>query len=113
MREGPWSRRRSPTHSATGERLPHIRSYAAEHRHLFVSLPPVHAGFPLGSWLLQQRRKARSGRLSARTLQELTTLAPSWNPPWPFAWQRTRQQYRAVPSAGRPCSIGPADGRFG
>ncbi|MFF4088828.1 Helicase associated domain protein [Streptomyces nigra] len=82
--------------------LPHARSYAAEHGHLAVSTPTKHAGFPLGSWLLQQRRKARSGRLSARTLQELTALDPWWNPPWPFAWQRTWQQYRAVLSTGRP-----------
>jgi hypothetical protein len=82
--------------------LPHARSHAAEHGHLAVSTPTEHAGFPLGSWLLQQRRKARSGRLSARTLQELTALDPWWNPPWPFAWQRHYHQCRTTLATGQP-----------
>ncbi|WP_345666399.1 helicase associated domain-containing protein [Streptomyces venetus] len=82
--------------------LPHARSYAAEHGHLAVPTPTEHAGFPLGSWLLQQRRKARSGRLSARTLQELTTLDPWWNPPWPFVWQRHYHQCRTLHATGQP-----------
>jgi hypothetical protein len=86
----------------SSEGLPHARSYAAEHGHLAVSAPTKHAGFPLGSWLLQQRRKARSGRLSARTLQELTALDPWWNPPWAFIWQRQYHQYRTTLATGEP-----------
>ncbi|MEU4040229.1 Helicase associated domain protein [Streptomyces collinus] len=84
------------------EGLPHARSYAAEHGHLAVPTPTRHAGFALGAWLLQQRRKARSDRLSARTLQELTTLDPWWNPPWAFTWQRHYHQYRTTHTRGRP-----------
>ncbi|MFH9405211.1 helicase associated domain-containing protein [Streptomyces sp. NPDC017638] len=83
---------------------PHARSYAAEHGHLAVSSPAEHGGFPLGAWLLQQRRKARSGRLSAHTLLELTTLDPWWNPPWPFTWQRHYHQCRTTCAAGQPLS---------
>ncbi|MBI0375704.1 helicase associated domain-containing protein, partial [Streptomyces albiflaviniger] len=61
--------------------LAHARSYAAEHGHLAVSKHTRRHGFALGRWLIQQRRKARAGLLSARTLQELTLLAPWWNPP--------------------------------
>jgi hypothetical protein len=82
--------------------LPHARSYAAEHGHLAVPTPTKHAGFPLGSWLLQQRRKARSGRPSARTLQELTVLDPWWNPPWPFTWQRHYHQHRTLRATAQP-----------
>ncbi|MFF7415450.1 helicase associated domain-containing protein [Streptomyces lydicus] len=84
------------------EGLPHARSYAAEHGHLAVSSPTEHADFPLGSWLLQQRRKARSGRLSAHTLQELIALDPWWNPPWAFIWQRHYHQCRATLATGEP-----------
>ncbi|MFJ7046841.1 helicase associated domain-containing protein [Streptomyces sp. NPDC101112] len=84
------------------EGLPHASSYAAEYGHLAVATPTKHANFPLGSWLLQQRRKARSGRLSARTLQELTALDPWWNPPWAFIWQRHYHQCRAALATGEP-----------
>lgn len=84
-----------------GEGLPHARAFAAEHGHLAVSASIQHAGFPLGSWLLRQRRNARSGCLSARTLQELTALDPWWNPPWPFAWQRHYHECRTTRATGR------------
>ncbi|WLQ38579.1 hypothetical protein P8A18_34210 (plasmid) [Streptomyces castrisilvae] len=51
---------------------------------------------------MQQRGKARSGQLSAHTLQELTVLDPWWNPPWPYTWHRTWQQYRATISRNEP-----------
>ncbi|CAL9669984.1 hypothetical protein SUDANB145_07364 (plasmid) [Streptomyces sp. enrichment culture] len=54
----------------TGEGLPHARAYATLHGHLAVSIHTHQDGFPLGRWLVQQRRKARSGRLSAHRLQE-------------------------------------------
>ncbi|MEW1773425.1 helicase associated domain-containing protein [Streptomyces sp. NPDC086777] len=66
-----------------GEGLPHARSYAAAHGHLAVFKQTHHHGFALGHWLIQQRRKARAGLLSARTLQELTLLAPGGTRPGP------------------------------
>ncbi|WP_368067896.1 helicase associated domain-containing protein [Streptomyces sp. VNUA116] len=84
------------------EGLPHARAFASEHGHLAVSASTQHTGLPLESWLLQQRRKARSGHLSARTLQELTALAPWWNLPWPFVWQRHYHECRTTRAAGRP-----------
>jgi hypothetical protein len=84
-----------------GEGLPHARAYAAKYGHLAVFTHAQHDGFSLGRWLIQQRRKARAGLLSARTLQELTVLDPWWNPPWPFTWQRNYQQYRIALARGR------------
>ncbi|NEC38250.1 helicase associated domain-containing protein [Streptomyces rubrogriseus] len=86
----------------TGEGLPHARAYATLHGHLAVSIHTHQDGFPLGRWLVQQRRKARSGRLSAHRLQELTILDPWWNPPWPFTWQRHYHQHRTLAAAGEP-----------
>ncbi|WP_443073185.1 Helicase associated domain protein [Streptomyces sp. S465] len=94
----PTTTRRYPP----GEGLPHARSYAAEHGHLAVSKHTRRHGFALGRWLIQQRRKARAGLLSARTLQELTLLDPWWNPPWPFAWQRKYHQHRTLHATGQP-----------
>ncbi|MFE4758247.1 Helicase associated domain protein [Streptomyces mirabilis] len=85
-----------------GEGLPHARAYAAAHGHLAVLKKTQHHGFALGRWLIQQRRKARAGLLSARTLQELTVLDPWWNPPWPFAWQRKYHQHRTLHATGQP-----------
>ncbi|MFF2923839.1 hypothetical protein ACFVTP_15775 [Streptomyces celluloflavus] len=42
--------------------------------------------------MVQTRRKARQGHLSAATSQALTAIAPWWNPPWPHTWQRTYQR---------------------
>ncbi|MCH0573069.1 Helicase associated domain protein [Streptomyces sp. MUM 136J] len=85
-----------------GDGLPHARSYAAAHGHLAVFKQTHHHGFALGHWLIQQRRKARAGLLSARTLQELTLLDPWWNPPWPFAWQRKYHQHRTLHTTSQP-----------
>ncbi|WP_435809952.1 helicase associated domain-containing protein [Streptomyces mirabilis] len=86
----------------SGEGLPHARAYATLRGHLAVFTHTHQDGFPLGRWLVQQRRKARSGQLSARTLQELTVLDPWWNPPWSFAWQRKYHQHRALHATGQP-----------
>lgn len=94
----PTTARRCPA----SEGLPHARAYAAAHGHLAVFTHTQHHGFALGRWLIQQRRKARAGLLSAHTLQELTVLDPWWNPPWPFAWQRKHHQHRSARVAGQP-----------
>ncbi|MFH9431967.1 helicase associated domain-containing protein [Streptomyces sp. NPDC017615] len=98
----PAPARTTARHYPPGEGLPHARAYATLHGHLAVSIHTHQDGFPLGRWLVQQRRKARSGLLSAHTLQELTVLDPWWNPPWPFTWQRKYHQYRTTRAAGRP-----------
>lgn len=85
-----------------GEGLPHACAFATLHGHLAVSTHAHQDGFSLGCWLVQQRRKARSGGLSAHTLQELTVLDPWWNPPWSFTWQRKYHQHRTTSTAGRP-----------
>jgi hypothetical protein len=94
----PTAARRYPTPAG----LPHARTYATIHGNLAVPTPTQHNGFPLGRWLLQQRRKARTGRLSPRTLQELATLDPWWNPPWPFNWQTTYHQHRTTHTTDQP-----------
>jgi hypothetical protein len=94
----PTAARRYPTPAG----LPHARTYAATYGNLAVPTPTQHNGFALGRWLLQQRRKARTGRLSPRTLQELATLDPWWNPPWPFNWQTTYHQHRTTHTTNQP-----------
>lgn len=84
-----------------GQGLPYARAYATLHGHLAVSTHTLRDGFPLGRWLVQQRGKARSGQLSAHTLQELTVLDPWWNPPWPYTWQRHYHQHRSTRGAGQ------------
>ncbi|MFD9112370.1 helicase associated domain-containing protein [Streptomyces bottropensis] len=90
----------------TREGLPHARAYATLHGHLAVSTHIRQDGFPLGRWLVQQRRKARSGQLSAPTLQELTVLDPWWNPPWPFTWHRNYHLHRTLAAVGGPVPEG-------
>ncbi|MFD0319390.1 Helicase associated domain protein [Streptomyces flavalbus] len=102
-------------HAAVGERpapatrsypaspgLHHAHAYAAQHGHLTPDKHTRQAGFPLGQWLGQQRRKARAGTLSATTGAALTSLDPWWNPPWPYTWHRTWQQYRATIRGNEP-----------
>ncbi|WP_403551681.1 helicase associated domain-containing protein [Streptomyces iakyrus] len=102
-------------HAAVGERpapatrsypaspgLDHAHVYAAQHGHLTPDKHTRQAGFPLGQWLGQQRRKARAGTLSATTVAALTSLDPRWNPPWPYTWHRTWQQYRATIRGNEP-----------
>ncbi|MET8709303.1 helicase associated domain-containing protein [Streptomyces californicus] len=98
----PAPARTTARHYPPGEGLPHARAHATLHGHLAVSIHIHQDGFPLGRWLVQQRRKARSGQLSARTLHELTVLDPWWNPPWPFIWQRAYHRARASHATGQP-----------
>ncbi|WP_404871084.1 helicase associated domain-containing protein (plasmid) [Kitasatospora griseola] len=82
--------------------LKHAAAHAAAHGHLAVATHATHDGFHLGKWLIAQRAKARSGRLSPATQQALAALDPWWNPPWDFTWQRAYQRVRAdtaVPQA--------------
>lgn len=74
--------------------LAHARAWAQETGHLCVPKGTHHDDFPLGAWLIQQRRKAGQGRLSPDTLHALNTIDPWWNPPWPYHWHRTYHQAR-------------------
>nr|WP_329948742.1 helicase associated domain-containing protein [Streptomyces sp. BE303] len=78
--------------------LTHARRWATEHDHLAV--PSDHltdSGFPLGRWLAEQRRRAktrsRHGAPPPAHAQVLADLDPWWNPPWDMQWQRS--YYRA------------------
>ncbi|MFI5662945.1 Helicase associated domain protein [Streptomyces sp. NPDC051684] len=82
--------------------LGHARAYAAQHGHLTSGKHTRQDGFPLGIWLGQQRRKQRAGTLSTATVEALTALDPWWNPPWPYTWHRTWQQYRTTISGNEP-----------
>ncbi|MFJ2272269.1 helicase associated domain-containing protein, partial [Streptomyces sp. NPDC087849] len=82
--------------------LDHARAYAAQHGHLTPDKHTRQDGFPLGRWLCQQRRKQRAGTLSTTTATALTSLDPWWNPPWPYTWHRTWQQYRTAISGNEP-----------
>ncbi|MFK0017086.1 helicase associated domain-containing protein [Streptomyces sp. NPDC091027] len=82
--------------------LGHARAYAIAHGHLTPDKHTRHEGFPLGRWLGQQRRKARTGGLSSTTTAVLTSLDPWWNPPWPYTWHRTWCRYQAAVTDREP-----------
>ncbi|MFI5635378.1 Helicase associated domain protein [Streptomyces sp. NPDC051664] len=81
--------------------LAHARAWADTTGSLCVPKGTHHDGFPLGTWLLQQRRKAGQGRLSPATLHALNTIDPWWNPPWPYHWHRTYHQARSRHRTGQ------------
>ncbi|MEV4881429.1 Helicase associated domain protein [Streptomyces cyaneofuscatus] len=82
--------------------LDHARAYAVQHGHLTPDKHTRQDGFPLGTWLSRQRRNARAGTLSATTAAALASLDPWWNPPWPYTWHRTYQQYRTAINGSTP-----------
>ncbi|WP_240503137.1 helicase associated domain-containing protein [Streptomyces prasinopilosus] len=82
--------------------MAHARAWAEETGSLCVPKSGHHEGFPLGVWLIQQRRKAGQRRLSPATLHALDTIDPWWNPPWPYHWHRTYHQAREHHHTGQP-----------
>ncbi|MFD5677147.1 Helicase associated domain protein [Streptomyces sp. NPDC058728] len=82
--------------------LAHARAWAKETGNLYVPKNAHHEGFPLGTWLIQQRRKAGQRRLSPATLHTLNTIDPWWNPPWPYHWHRTYHQAQTCHRTGQP-----------
>ncbi|MFD9217785.1 helicase associated domain-containing protein [Streptomyces sp. NPDC059544] len=85
---------------AFDEGLAAARGWAAEHGHLLAPTEATWQGFPVGTWLKNQRAAARraaggkageqpaAGGLSAERRQELEDIDPAWCPAWPIAWQR-------------------------
>ncbi|MFE0520765.1 Helicase associated domain protein [Streptomyces sp. NPDC058954] len=93
--------------TAFDEGLAAARAYASEHGHL---LPPTSAvgkdGYPLGTWLKNQRAAARkasenagrraagesvssAGELAPSRIEALEAIDPGWCPlAWDIAWQR-------------------------
>lgn len=82
--------------------LAHARAWAEETGNLCVPKSTHHDGFPLGVWLIQQRRKAGQRRLSPATLHTLNEIDPWWNSPWPYHWHRTYHQARTCHHTGQP-----------
>jgi hypothetical protein len=73
----------------------HATSYRAAHGHL--AIPDGHrapGGFGLASWLGEQRKARRAGRLAPERATALEDLGIEWNP-LDAAWQRACQQAAA------------------
>ncbi|WP_261387038.1 Helicase associated domain protein [Streptomyces sp. BK340] len=97
------ARRREATRSyPPSPGLAHARAWAEETGNLCVPKSTHHDGFPLGVWLIQQRRKAGQRRLSPATLHTLNEIDPWWNPPWPYHWHRTYHQAQTCHHTGQP-----------
>ncbi|MER8012373.1 Helicase associated domain protein [Streptomyces sp. NPDC094149] len=75
---------------AFAQGLAHARSYHQQHGHLAVPVGALHDGYPLGTWLSNQR--ARHVRMPARQFTALSALDPWWNVPWGPLWQRLWHQ---------------------
>ncbi|MFD5475275.1 Helicase associated domain protein [Streptomyces sp. NPDC127105] len=97
------TRRREATRSyPPSPGLAHARAWAEETGNLCVPKSAQHEGFPLGAWLIQQRRKAGQRRLSPATLHALDTIDPWWNPPWPYHWHRTYHRAQSCHRTSHP-----------
>ncbi|MFD6231624.1 helicase associated domain-containing protein [Streptomyces sp. NPDC060232] len=83
--------------------LAHATAWADQHGHLTVPGDTCHDGYPLGSWLRQQRKRAARGRLPDDRAQALAALDPRWNPPWNMRWHQSLHTARAH-TAGLPLS---------
>lgn len=69
--------------------LTHVRDWAGQHGHLAVPQDAAQAGHRIGRWLVECRRKAKSGRLPDALDEALRDIDPWWNPPFPVSWRRT------------------------
>lgn len=89
--------RRVPIRAGFETGLTHARSYVAEHGHLAVSgKDAMYQGYPLRSWLVHQRRRARENREPTEHSRALDAVDPWWNPPWVLTWQRSYAQARRL-----------------
>lgn len=93
--------RRIPQATAFTAGLVHATAWADQHGHLAVPGNAHHDGYPLGSWLGHQRKRAARGRLPDDRAQALAALDPCWNPPWNMRWQQSLHT-ASTHTAGRP-----------
>ncbi|WP_405901868.1 Helicase associated domain protein [Streptomyces sp. NBC_00656] len=75
--------------------LEHARAWAAEFGDLCIPAKEKRGGYPVGSWVATQRRKAKTGRLLPEQRQALDAIDPDWNPPW-TGWQRSYSRARTL-----------------
>ncbi|MEU5417564.1 helicase associated domain-containing protein [Streptomyces clavifer] len=85
--------------------LTRARSYTAQQGHLAARSSEEHEGFPIGRWLAEHRQRARKKSGTSPQARVLTSLAPWWNPPWPFTLQRQYHRYRTTRVAGQPIPL--------
>ncbi|WP_184503325.1 DEAD/DEAH box helicase [Streptomyces botrytidirepellens] len=69
--------------------LHHVRAWAQEHGHLAAPQHAMHGGHPVGRWISECRRRARSGSLAPTQEEALRSIDPWWDPPFPVTWRRT------------------------
>ncbi|MER6573298.1 Helicase associated domain protein [Streptomyces sp. NPDC001093] len=82
-------------HSVQAERafeqgVAHARLFHQQHGHLAVPKDATLGGYPLGTWLVNQR--ARHLRMPDHHFMALAALDPWWNPPWDPRWRRQWHQ---------------------
>uniref|UniRef100_A0AAU3GLU8 Helicase associated domain protein n=1 Tax=Streptomyces sp. NBC_01401 TaxID=2903854 RepID=A0AAU3GLU8_9ACTN len=75
--------------------LEHARAWAAEFDGLWMPAKEKRGGYPVGTWVAAQRRKAKTGRLLPEQRQALDAIDPDWNPPW-TNWQRYYSRAKAL-----------------
>ncbi|MFF7938054.1 MULTISPECIES: DEAD/DEAH box helicase [unclassified Streptomyces] len=103
------------------------RDYAAVHGHCLPGATVVWDGFPLGTWLKNQRLAARktrqnalrrangetgvsaAGELSESRMEALAEIDPGWAPEWEISWQRCYRLTRAHVQAGGVLLGGPGE----
>ncbi|MFI5534617.1 helicase associated domain-containing protein [Kitasatospora sp. NPDC051853] len=116
QRAGPGAERPRPTTVPSGidAGLPYARAYARQHGGLGGAHYDVeHDGFPLGWWLLEQRKRAnahvrRTGRPWPHQAA-MTAIDPWWNPPWRASWQHA---YTSVQDCPDPTGLLPHQKRW-
>jgi hypothetical protein len=91
--------RRRDLKAARRAALAHARAYGNEHGHLCAPTSAQRDGFSIGTWLRNQRVKARHGQLDPALNQALTDIDPRWSPPWPTDWQR---EHHTAVATGTP-----------
>jgi superfamily II DNA or RNA helicase len=107
------------------EGLSAAAGWAAEHGHLLPPATAVWNGYPIGTWMknqrtfgrladtLAQRREAglpvgsTAGALSEERRDALENIDPSWCPAWPVAWQRAYRLCRRLIETGHPLPTTP------
>ncbi|MFI5756824.1 Helicase associated domain protein [Streptomyces sp. NPDC051569] len=95
------------------EGLAAARGWAAGHGHLLAPPDAVWQGYPVGTWLKNQRGAARraqsagsggpgeaSGGLSKERREALEAIDPAWCPVWSVGWQRCFHLARAHRAGG-------------